>query len=54
MRLGEKEPAVVAGNVGQSSTSMSQLQNVPEVRLAYSSRSDARARTVLTHSRIQQ
>lgn len=37
MRLGEKEPAVVAGNVGQSSTAISQLQNVPEVRFGGSS-----------------
>lgn len=31
MRLGEKEPAAVGDNVGQSSTSLKELVNVPEV-----------------------
>ena len=31
MRLGEKEPAAVAGAVGHSSTAVQELVNVPEV-----------------------
>jgi hypothetical protein len=33
MRLGEKEPAAVNGNVGSSSTSLKELTNIPEVLL---------------------
>ena len=31
MRLGEKQPAATEGNVGESSTSIRDLANVPEV-----------------------
>src|SRR6202012_5033840 len=31
MRLGEKDPAIVEGSVGQSSTSLQELVNLPEV-----------------------
>lgn len=33
MRLGEKEPATVNGSIGQSSTTLTDLSNVPEVSL---------------------
>lgn len=32
MRLGEKDPVVVDGKAGQSSTAIDDLQNVPQVR----------------------
>lgn len=35
MRLGEKSPAAVTGNGGASSTTMSELQNIPEVRIIH-------------------
>lgn len=34
MRLGEKNSATVDGNIGQSSTTIGNLSNVPEVSLA--------------------
>lgn len=42
MRLGEKQPAVVEGSLGQSSTDVAELVNVPEVRHSVALRSDAR------------
>jgi len=53
MRLGEKDPATVNGSIGQSSTSLGDLSNAPEVSVTSKFGSFASATSILNLPRTQ-